>query len=49
MKTFVLVCSKDGDLVDYTQEIIADSEPDYWTQYEIATKHGCIFFYCEEI
>jgi len=49
MKTYLLTCSVDGNMVDYEEIIKADSEPDFWTQYEIAEKHGCSFFNCIEI
>ena len=44
MKKWILVCSIDADNVDYEEEIYSDTEPDYWTCYEIAMNHGCEFF-----
>ena len=48
MKIFFLVCSSDGIGIDYETQIQAEREPDFWTCYEIATAHGCDFFYISE-
>ena len=44
MNTYVLECSATGIFVDYATELHADTEPDFWTCYEIAQKHGCDYF-----
>ena len=48
MKKYNLICSKDGNMVDYSEDIYAEDEPDYWTCQEIAEKHGCSLFHIFE-
>lgn len=47
MKSWFLICSTDGDRINYEATIQADSEPDFWTCYDIAAAHGCEFFTIE--
>lgn len=46
---WLLVASTDGNMVDYEEIIISEEEPDFWTCYEIAEKHGCGFFHVEQL
>ena len=48
MKQWLLVCSTDGNKIDWTTVINSDSEPDFWTCYDLATSHGCEFFTVDE-
>ena len=48
MKKWWLIASVDAVNVDYEQEIESETEPDFWTCYEIAQEHGCDFFYVTE-
>lgn len=48
MKQWLLVCSTDGNKIDWTTVINFDSEPDFWTCYDLATSHGCEFFTVDE-
>jgi len=48
-KKWILTASIDGINVDYEEIIESETEPDFWTQYEIAEKHGCEFFHVEEL
>ena len=41
MNEYLLTCSIDAINVDYEQIIVADSEPDFWTCYDIAREHDC--------
>lgn len=49
MRTWVIICSIDGNGIDYEQEIKSAMEPDFWTCYDIAASQGCDFFYVEEL
>ena len=48
MKKWLLTCSKDGDRINHETTMQADTEPDFWTCYDIAAAHGCEFFTIEE-
>ena len=48
MKKWSLVCSKDGNTVDYEQIIMSDTEPDYEECLAIMEAHGCEFFRVDE-
>lgn len=41
MKKWIIDCSIDGDLVDYSEIVESETEPEFWEQYAIAEKHGC--------
>ena len=49
MKTFEIVCSKDGINVDHIETVIAEEEPSFWECYSIAESHGCEWFYVTEL
>lgn len=49
MKKWEIVCSIDGDLVDYSEIVESENEPGFWDQYVIAAEHGCEWFTCYEI
>lgn len=49
MKKWEIVCSIDGDLVDYSEIVESEKEPEFWEQYAIAEKHGCEWFTCDEL
>ena len=49
MKKWLLIASTDGNMIDYEETIESENEPDFWTQYEIAEKHGCDFFSVDEL
>lgn len=48
MKKWVLTASKDAIDIDYMAILESEKEPDFWTCYELAEKHGCIYFTIEE-
>ena len=39
-----LICSTDGNMVDYDEIIESEEEPGFWECYEIAEAHGCEHF-----
>lgn len=47
MKWF-LECSIDAIMVDYSEVLESDAEPDFWTCYEIAEANGCPFWTISE-
>lgn len=49
MKKWELTASTDGNMIDYSEIIESETEPDFWTCYNIASAHGCEFFTVEEI
>lgn len=49
MKRWLLTCSTDADKIDWTTTIESDTEPDFWTCYDLAAAHGCPFFDITEI
>lgn len=49
MKKWEIVCSIDGDLVDYSEIVESETEPEFWEQFEIAEKHDCEWFTCNEL
>ena len=49
MKHYNLICSKDEINVDFEMVIESETEPDYWTCYNIAEKHNCPYFYLDEL
>ena len=44
MKKWILTCSIDGIGIDFETVITSETEPGFWTCYEIAENHGCVFF-----
>ncbi len=49
MKNWILECSIDADAIDYEEIIQSETEPDFWTCYYIAQKHGCPWFTVSEL
>lgn len=49
MKTFEIVCSKDGNSIDHIETVTAEEEPSFWECYSIAKSHGCEWFYVSEM
>lgn len=49
MKKWLLVCSADAVEIDYETIIESETEPDFWTCYDIAEEHSCSWFYVEEV
>lgn len=49
MNKWLLTCSVDAIGIDYETIIESDTEPDFWTCYEIANAHGCEWFYITEV
>lgn len=49
MKKWELTASTDGDMIDYSEILEAETEPDFWTCYEIAAAHGCPYFSISEV
>ena len=49
MRIWHIICSVDADGIDYEEDIISDTEPDYWTCYDIAMSRGCEFFQIYEM
>lgn len=49
MRLFEIVCSIDGDQIDYVETVRAYEKPGFWDCYEIAAAHGCEFFHLEEL
>lgn len=44
MSKWRLICSTDGNMVDYEEIIESNEEPGFWECYEIAQAHGCEHF-----
>ena len=44
MKKWIFTASIDGNLINYETIIESDTEPDFWTCYNLAAEHGCSFF-----
>jgi hypothetical protein len=44
MKKWLLVCSQDATIIHYQTIIESETEPDFWTCYELATAHDCEYF-----
>ena len=49
MKKWLLTCSKDGTEIDYDRVIESETEPDFWTCYNLAAEHGCEIFTIDEL
>lgn len=49
MKKWQLSCSIDGINIDHEEVIYSDTEPDFWTCYEIAKENGCDYFTITEL
>ena len=49
MKKWQLTASTDGNMIDYSEIIESETEPGFWTCYNIASAHGCEFFTVEEV
>ena len=48
MKKWLLECSTDGDMVDYSEIIESETEPGYWQCQEIAENHDCELWCIDE-
>ena len=46
---WLLTASKDGINVDFETIIASETEPDFWTCYEIADAHDCTLWSVEQI
>lgn len=44
MKKWIFTASTDGNMIDFETAIESDTEPDFWTCYNLATEHECSFF-----
>lgn len=44
MKKWYLTASTDGNMIDFETIIESDTEPDFWTCYDLAASHECEFF-----
>lgn len=49
MKSWILECSVDADMIDYEEVLQSETEPDFWTCYNIAEAHGCPWFTVSEL
>ncbi len=49
MKKWRLIASVDAVNIDFETIIESDTEPGFWTCYELAAAHGCDFFDCQEV
>lgn len=49
MKSWILECSADADMIDYEEVIQSETEPDFWTCFYIAEEHGCPWFTVSEL
>lgn len=49
MKKWLLTASRDGINVDYETIIESDTEPDFWTCYELADAAGCTLWSVDEM
>lgn len=49
MARWIIDCSIDGNLVDYSEIVESEIEPEFWEQYEIAEKHNCEWFTCDKL
>lgn len=49
MKKWHFVASRDGAYIDFETILISDTEPDFWTCYDLAALHDCEFFDVREV
>lgn len=49
MKNWRLTASRDGVWIDFKTIIESETEPDFWTCYDIAAAHGCDYFTVSEV
>lgn len=49
MRTWEIVCSTDGNMIDHIETVKSDNEPGFWDCQEIAQNNDCEFWYVEEI
>lgn len=49
MKNWRLAASRDGERIDFETIIESDTEPDFWTCYDLAAANNCEFFTVEEV
>lgn len=49
MKNWILECSIDADMIDYEEVIQSETEPDFWTCFNIAEEHSCPWFTVSEL
>lgn len=45
---WLLDCSIDASMIDYSEVLESDLEPDFWTCYDIANEHRCEFWTLSE-
>lgn len=48
-KRWRLTASRDGNEIDFETVLESETEPDFWTCYDLAAAHGCDFFDVEEV
>ena len=44
MKKWIFTASQDATTLDFETILESDTEPDFWTCYDLAASHGCEFF-----
>lgn len=49
MKKWLLTASRDGVGIDFECIMKSETEPDFWTCYEVAAAVNCEFFSVEEV
>lgn len=49
MKKWRLTASVNGVLIDFETLIESETEPDFWTCYDLAREYDCDFFTVEEV
>ena len=49
MKKWELTASIDGNMLDYSEILESETEPDFWSCYDIAAAHGCPYFNVSEV
>lgn len=49
MKKWIFTASQDATNIDFETIIESDTEPDFWTCYDLATSHECEFFSVSEV
>lgn len=49
MKKWIIDGSIDGNMLDFSEIVESEKEPDFWECYEIAQNHNCDFFTVTEL
>ena len=49
MKKWRLAACRNGEWIDFETIIESETEPDFWTCYDIAAAHGCDYFIVSEV